>query len=410
MKELQFEYFRGMEAEQYSFYRVPKVLFTEECFKSLSCEAKILYGLMLDRMGLSLKNQWFDEENRVYIIFKVEEIAELMSCGTQKAVKMIKELDTENGIGLIEKKRLGLGRPNVIYVKNFTIRKVWQEQREEQAEYKEPRNDEDYSSGMSEIVIQEYPESQFKNGENHNSEMSETTIQGYPESQFKNGENHNSGMMETTIQEHMGSQFKNGENHNSGIVKTTVQEYPKSQFRNDENHNSGIVEITKQEVPKSQSNKTDDNETDSSETDLIQSYLIPANEPGFTGTKDVVEQMDFWRETVRERISYYDCYRNASVERRENVDELVELIVEIMLLPDDSTLRIAGTDRPAAVVKSRFMKLEQNHVEYVLWCLGRNTTRIGNIKAYLLTTLYNATMTIHHFYQAEVRHDMYGTG
>ena len=121
MQKIQFEYFRGMEAEQYSFYRVPKVLFTAQCFKSLSCEAKVLYGLMLDRMSLSIKNRWFDEEDRVYIIFTVEEVMELLGCGRQKAVKNIAELATEKGIGLIEKKRLGLGKPNVIYVKNFMI-------------------------------------------------------------------------------------------------------------------------------------------------------------------------------------------------------------------------------------------------------------------------------------------------
>ena len=124
MQKIQFDYFTGMEAEQYSFYRVPKVLFTESCFKTLSCEAKVLYGLMLDRMSLSIKNRWLDSEDRVYIIFTVEEIAELMNCGTQKAVKLVKELDSSNGIGLIEKKRLGLGKPNVIYVKNFMIREV----------------------------------------------------------------------------------------------------------------------------------------------------------------------------------------------------------------------------------------------------------------------------------------------
>ena len=88
MQKIQFDYFTGMEAEQYSFYRVPKVLFTEPCFKALSCEAKVLYGLMLDRMSLSIKNRWLDSEDRVYIIFTVEEIAELMNCGTQKAVKV----------------------------------------------------------------------------------------------------------------------------------------------------------------------------------------------------------------------------------------------------------------------------------------------------------------------------------
>ncbi len=104
MQEIQFDYFRGMEAEQYNFYRIPKILFTAEFFKPLSCEAKVLYGLLLDRMSLSVKNRWFDEENRVYIIFTVEEIAELMNCGVQKAVKLLKELDAGKGIGLIEKK------------------------------------------------------------------------------------------------------------------------------------------------------------------------------------------------------------------------------------------------------------------------------------------------------------------
>ena len=115
-------------------YRVPKVLFTAECFRYLSCEAKVLYGLMLDRMGLSIKNRWLDEEDRVYIIFTVEEIMEMMNCKTQKATKLLKELDTENGIGLIEKKRQGLGKPNVIYVKNFFIKEAAQKsERKEEA-------------------------------------------------------------------------------------------------------------------------------------------------------------------------------------------------------------------------------------------------------------------------------------
>ena len=136
MQKLQFEYFRGMEAEQYHFYRVPKVLFTAECFKSLSCEAKVLYGLMLDRMSLSVKNHWFDEEDRVYIIFTVEEIMELLGCARQKAIRNIAELDTEKGIGLIEKKRLGLGKPNVIYVKNFMLMDCSEPEKEE----KKPEN------------------------------------------------------------------------------------------------------------------------------------------------------------------------------------------------------------------------------------------------------------------------------
>ena len=93
---------------------------------------------------------------------------------------------------------------------------------------------------------------------------------------------------------------------------------------------------------------------------------------------------------------------------KEDVDELVELMIEVMMMPEDSMIRIAGVEKPVALVKSRFMKLNYSHIEYVLFCLNRNTTKVGNIKAYLLTALYNAPATINSYYQAEVNHDMYG--
>ena len=362
MQELQFNYYRGMEAEQYTFYRIPKVLFTAECFKSLSCEAKVLYGLLLDRMSLSIKNRWFDEEDRVYIIFTVEEIAELMNCGTQKAVRLLKELDVDKGIGLIEKKRLGLGKPNVIYVKNFIIRQTEDKDRDE------------------------------KQGETP-------------------------------------ANTQNGENHNSRVVKTTNQEFPESQFKNGENHTSGMVEITIQEFPKSQSNKTDINKTDLSDTELsetecsktdfndIESSVsapiypnpIQSNPSISDIAPDVIEEMEAYRDIIHEHISY-ECFQDGRYHRREDVDELVELMVEVMMLPDNGTVRIAGVEKPVAIVKNRFMKLNHEHIEYILTCLGANTTKVGNIKAYLLTTLYNAPMTISNYYTAEVNHDLYGTG
>lgn len=97
-KKMNFKYFYGTEADQFSFYRIPKALFTNDCFKDLSSDAKILYGLMLDRMSLSIKNQWFDEENRAYIYFSIEDIMELLNCGRNKAVKSLQELDDEKGI------------------------------------------------------------------------------------------------------------------------------------------------------------------------------------------------------------------------------------------------------------------------------------------------------------------------
>lgn len=114
-----YDYFYGAESEQFSFYRIPKVLFTDERFRSISAEAKILYGLLLDRMNLSAKNGWLDKDGKVYIIFTIEDIMDAMGCADQKAGKLLFEL--EKKCGLIERKRQGLGKPNLIYVKNFIV-------------------------------------------------------------------------------------------------------------------------------------------------------------------------------------------------------------------------------------------------------------------------------------------------
>ena len=410
MEKIQFDYYRGMEAEQYSFYRVPKILFTAECFKELSCEAKVLYGLLLDRMSLSMKNHWLDEEERVYIIFTVDEIAELLNCGTQKAVKLLKELDSEKGIGLIEKKRLGLGRPNVIYVKNFLVQK----NDEENSDTSDLQNCENHNSGVMKTTIQEFPKSQFKNDENHNSEDVEPIdieTERLEKEPYLSGEKKILENMEIKMQQNkeIGEEnFQNCENHNSRVVKTTIQEFPKSQFKNDENHNSGVVKTTIQECPKSQSNNTDINKTENNETEssnTLSNLIYPEKEK----TIDEIEQRNTYREIIRENVSY-ECFRNDTPHAREEVDELVELMVEVMVMPDQGKIRIAGEDKLVSLVKSQFMKLTHAHIEYVCLCLNKNTTKVGNIKSYLLTALYNSVLTINHYYQAEVNHDLYGGG
>lgn len=112
-----YDYFYGAQADRFSFYRVPKVLFTNDRFREVSSEAKILYSILLERMDLSAKNGWIDEQGRVYIICTIEEIMEKLHCANQKATRLMTEL--EDKCGLIERKRQGLGKPNLIYVKNF---------------------------------------------------------------------------------------------------------------------------------------------------------------------------------------------------------------------------------------------------------------------------------------------------
>lgn len=317
MNDIIFDYYRGVEAEQYSFYRIPKMLFTDTIFQDLSCEAKVLYGLMLDRMSLSLKNHWMDEEERVYIIFTVNNICELMNCGTQKAVRLLKELDVKTGIGLIEKKRLGLGKPNVIYVKNFMIK------------------DEE--------------------GEKQQTEQKQSRIVEIEELQDKT------------------QKFLNDENHNSEVVKNNILEFSKSQ-----------------------SNKTNINKTDNNQSILSKNVDL---------SEDEMDKINHCRKIVKEQISY-TAFEQNKFYRIELVDELVELMTEIFMMPDESFERVNGTEKSIAVIKSRFCKINQLHIEYVLDSMQKNQTNIGNIKAYLLTALYNSTITMDSYYQARVNYDL----
>ncbi len=411
MQKIQFDYFRGMEAEQYSFYRIPKVLFTADCFKTLSCEAKVLYGLMLDRMSLSVRNRWFDDEDRVYIIFKVEEIMELMCCKTQKAVKLMKELDTEHGIGLIEKKRLGLGRPNVIYVKNFLVKEIGGTDEGD-------RQPEDIADGGQEC---HYEDVQIPSLEEPETDNAQETECGFPEmtgslnaekepgnnTREPGAKNQNSRILKIKNQEFPESKARSFENQESGVLISKKQEFREPKARNCENQSPGVLKIKIQEFPKSKANNTDFNNTDHSDTDSIYPDQI-----GSSGNSacpaDVIGEMDLYREIIRDKISY-GHFADDKSHLREEVDELVELVVDVMMMPDSSTLRIAGVERPVAIVKNRFMRLEQSHIEYVTGCLQKNTSKVENIKAYLLTTLYNATMTIDNYYRAEVNHDLYGS-
>ena len=112
-----FDFFYGSDSEQYQFYRVPQVLFTDDRFKSISCEAKLLYGFLLDRTSLSKKSKWVDADGKTYVFYKQENAQESLNIGKDKAVKIFVELEN---IGLIIRKKQGQGKPTKIYVMNFS--------------------------------------------------------------------------------------------------------------------------------------------------------------------------------------------------------------------------------------------------------------------------------------------------
>ena len=169
-----YDYFYGAQADQFSFIRIPTVLFSQEQFKNISPEAKVLYGILLKRMDLSAKNGWFDDQGRVYIICTLEEIMETLNCGNQKAVKLMDEL--EGKIGLIERKRQGLGKPNLIYVKNF-ICPVDKVDNSAPSHFLKCEN---HTSGDVKITLQEVRKSHGSNTDNNDTDNRYTENPIYP--------------------------------------------------------------------------------------------------------------------------------------------------------------------------------------------------------------------------------------
>ena len=348
---LKFDYYYGVEAEQFSFYRVPRLLIKDERFKGLSSDAKLLYGLMLDRMSLSMKNGWLDDENRAYIIYTVDNMMEDLGCAKATCAKVIKELDSDNGIGLIEKKRRGLGKPDIIYVKNF--------------------------AAVSDIN----PENTAANADKS------TEVQNL---NFKKFNNYTSGSSETEPQE---------------VQKTDLQKFKKQTSRSSE------TELA--EVQNTDPNYTDYNYTDYSQTEKNQtnnnytdmSYTNPINQS--TGNADAIDETSAYMALIRKNLEYEHHMRYD--QDRDMYEEIYETVCDVVCVKR-RTIRINGEEYPYELVKSRFLKLNSGHVEYVMSCMRETVTKITNIRAYLITALYNAPSTMSHYYQQEVQHDMYGGG
>ena len=120
--EAGFDYFYAGQEEMYAYFTIPKALITDDYYKKVSCEAKLLYGIMLNRMSLSRKNGWVDGEGHVFIIYTIESLCETMNCCRTTAIKLLAELDDISGVGLIRKVKHGQGKPTQIYVMNFAAR------------------------------------------------------------------------------------------------------------------------------------------------------------------------------------------------------------------------------------------------------------------------------------------------
>ena len=282
------DYFYGQAGELFSFFRIPKALFQEQRFQDLSTDAKTLYGILLDRMSLSVKNEWFDKKGRVFIIFTIEDVKRTLRCADNKATRLLRELEK---FGLIERKRRGQGKPCLVYVKNFS------------------------------------------------SESSKESV-------------------------------KNRDNDDSCGSKIACQDPVKSR---------GI--------------KKKENKTEMNNTNLILS--------------DESEKMKN-RELLEEYFSHsleIDLLLRLYPDDEDTLYQIVNLLVDTCAT-NRKLLHIAGDDKPAEVVRSRFMKLNADHIRFVLKCLAENSNPIRNMKQYLLASLYNAPTTMQLSYQNQTNHDL----
>ena len=331
---VQFEYCYGDQAEQFAFYRIPKLLITSPEFKRVSDSAKLLYGLMLDRMSLSIKNGWVDDENRAFIYFTTNDVMEQMCCGTEKATKLLAELDVEKGIGLIERKKQGQGKPAIVYLKKFYV----------------DDNGNDRNARLSETEIPDFRKSKVKTFENRNSRLSEVESADFRESK------------------------SNYNKYNNTEFNDTEKSYTE---RND-------TEITSYPI-----NRVNCNTSPS-----------PAGKG--IDTMRWIEKRQTYEKIIKNNIDYDIIVNNYS---KAWLDEIVAVMVDVVC-SDEPTIRINKQEYPHEIVKSRFLKINSTHIEYIEMALRSNTSDVRNIRAFLITTIYRSFETADNWFSAKVQYDM----
>ena len=395
-QDARMDYFYGDEAEQFTYFRIPRLLITSQRFKGLSTEAKLLYGMMLDRMGLSMKNGWHEEDGRVFIYYSIDEICKDLNCASEKAVKLLAELEDSSqvkyrciraremdngdvieenrkqtilheagleigglyplrpgklyrvvgivneqeriGIRLIERKRQGQGKPTKIYVKRFTTR---------------------------EVPIRDLAEN--------------TSCLPRDEGLQQNG-----------------LEFQNFDSQNSRNSIIENQEFRQSKNKDFDNRNSRNPIIENQEFRLSKGNNTEYSNTDNSYPYSVNPSIKPSTENLARARAEGDGRMDgrAVRESIKKQIEYDILpYRDITPWQLRQADELLELMVEVALTQSPS-IQIGQGSYPADYVKERFAKIRCEHIEQVLIGLSENEGRVVNVRAYMLASLFNATATL----------------
>lgn len=345
MEKLDLDFYYGREAEQFTFYRLPKVLITDSRFDGMSNNSKLLYGLMLDRLSLSKKRGWLDEANRVYIKYSINNIEEDLNVSHKTASTILKELEA---IGLIDIKQQN-GVANVIYVKNFVSERHVEE-----------------SVGDISDQAKCSPSGNITPVEKINQCKNYTGIENEPVEKVDQYRN-----CPSAENEPMQNLYQCNNDQGTGVKISVV---PGENLHPINNNTNTLL---------------NDNNP------ISQSYQ----------QIDAMDETQAYMELIKKNIDYDIMIQDTKWIDRDMYDELYQIICDVVCVPR-KTIRIGGEDYPYNLVKSKFLKLNASHLQYVMECMHNNTTKVANIKAYVITALYNAPNTISHYYAAEVNHDM----
>ena len=394
---VEFDYFYGAEAEQFSFIRLPKLLFTDRHFRTLSFEAKVVYGILLDRMSLSVKNGWIDEDNRVYLSFTVTSLAEEIGCSRDKAGRILSELDDTKGIGLVERKRRGLGKPDIMYVKNFV--RITEDK----------DGDGDESAGtINETARPDVVNSGISDNGNRNVTVDNPSI--YKLSTTGEVPEH----LENTQMSHITT---------SGCGNLRHQEAVNHDIRMQQNTTSGCGKSRHLDAVKSGTNNTYTNNTEHSKTDLIESIsfdkpvkLIDCREitdhrvekTVENGDKDGIDD-DPLIKRIKENIQYDWHMSHDNISDRESWQNYFE-IIKGMVIGEREKVRIGDAIYPYSFVRDRFLSLTEQHIYYAQDRVEKEAKKIHNIKAYMTTTLFHAPETMTEYYRQLCEYNEEGDG
>lgn len=359
----EYKYLTASDVPKSGFYKIPKGLFKHPKFRKLSDGAKLLYIAIANRYSLSLKNGYKDDSGRVYVYYSIETVCEELGCSASKAVRIFKELDVKTGVGLIDRKRLGLGKTSIIYLT--------------QTDFDKADPDTSVEAGLDcENDGRKQKISDVSDDKNDKSEL------------VNNAKNENiffDSISDLTNHTESNEEISGDDNDVSEMIKTLRLEMSES-------------ECNKIELNKNKLNKIDLNKTESNLP--IHKPCVVKDNISIVSCNGWAERKEKYKKTIKENISY-----NILVQKIKPswLDEIVELMANTVSL--EVPVRVGDVKYPPEAVRERFLSLESDHIEYVNEFLKKNKYTVKNIRAYLTAILFNAPETMISWYNEEAKKD-----